>query len=142
ALASLPFNRSGFVAPVAASLNIPLAAADALPVLQADIPARLEVVPPRLNVIPTPPPLPRPGLSARVVRLKGQSLVKVFDAATGALRQTLKPFGGSAANVQAALIDVNGDGAKDLVVTARVNGKLRKKVYSGIDLSPLPSAPA
>jgi hypothetical protein len=91
------------------------------------------------GVASVPPP---PALSARVVSLKGQALVKVFDARTGGLRRTLKPFGGSAGKVSVALIDVNGDGIADLVVSARVNGKVRKKVYSGTDLSPLPSGPA
>jgi hypothetical protein len=78
---------------------------------------------------------PPPALTARVVKLKGQSLVQVFAAGTGVVHRTLKPFGKNARKLQVNLIDVNGDGIAELVVTARVHGKLCKKVYGASDLS-------
>jgi hypothetical protein len=37
------------------------------------------------------------------------------------------------------LRDVNGDGVMDILASARVNGKLRRRAFSGRDLSPLPA---
>jgi hypothetical protein len=135
ALANLAFNPSTFVASVGAPSNGSPSGADSFPRLESDVLARLDVVP---TTAPTPP---RAALLARVVKQQGQSLVKIFDAATGALRKTLKPFGSFRGKVQVALIDVNGDGAPDLVVTARIGRKVRKKVYA-LDLSEPPSPPA
>jgi FG-GAP repeat len=95
---------------------------------------------------PPPPPLPPPSpplaaITARAVRRRGKAVVLVFDAATGRLRQTLVPFRGFAGRLQLALGDLNGDGDADLLVSARVHGKRRRKAFNALDLSPLPLAP-
>jgi hypothetical protein len=133
ALANLAFHPSAFVASVGAPLNDSPSGADSFPRLKSD-------VLPGQDAVPTTAPTP-PAVTARLVKQKGRSLVKVFDAATGALRQTLKPFGSYAGKVLVALTDVNGDGVAELVVTAHVGGKLRKKVYA-LARSVPPLAPA
>jgi hypothetical protein len=75
-----------------------------------------------------------PGITARVIHLKGRAVVRVFDAATGGLRRELKPFGTYSGKLQVSLIDVDGDGVADLMVQARINKKLRKKVYNALAL--------
>jgi hypothetical protein len=36
--------------------------------------------------------------------------------------------------------EVTFDGVADVLLRARINGKLKKKAYNGTDLSPLPAA--
>jgi hypothetical protein len=78
---------------------------------------------------------PPPALTARVVKVRGQSLVQFFAAGTGVVHRTLKPFGKNAPKLQVNLIDVNGDGIAELVVTTHVHGKRCRKVYGASDLS-------
>jgi hypothetical protein len=65
------------------------------------------------------------------------SRVRVKDAATGALRGVLTPFKGFGGRLALQLLDVNGDGALDLIVQALVRGKRKKKVFDARTLAPL-----
>jgi hypothetical protein len=98
-------------------------------------PGPVPPVPPPSPVPPAPRP---PEFVASVLRKKGKFVVQVTDAATGAvrLRRTF-PF-----KVQVLRQDVSGDGLLDVVLLFRQNGKKRRLLFSGRDLSPLPSNPA
>jgi hypothetical protein len=87
-----------------------------------------------------PPPAPPPQIVATAFRRKGTSRVRVRDAATGAVRGVLTPFRGFGGRLHLQLLDVNGDGALDLIVRALVHGKHKKKVFDAITLAPLPAA--
>jgi CSLREA domain-containing protein len=95
------------------------------------------------EVQPNPPSLPPSAAPPQVVavafRRKGVSRVRVKDAATGALRGLLTPFPGFAGRLALQLVDVNGDGALDLVVRAVIHGKRKKKIYDAVTLAPLPA---
>jgi hypothetical protein len=71
-------------------------------------------------------------------RRNGVSRVRVKDAATGAVRGVLTPFRGYRGRLRLQLLDVNGDGALDLVVQAVIHGKRKKKVFDAVTLDPLP----
>jgi hypothetical protein len=94
-----------------------------------------------LNTFPGPTPAPLQ-IAAAAFRRKGVSRVRARDAATGALRGVLTPFRGFGGRLRLQLVDVNGDGALDLVVRALIHGKRKKKVYDGVTLAPLPPGPA
>jgi hypothetical protein len=81
-------------------------------------------------------PLPS-GITPQLQKRKGKTLVKVLDAVSGALRQTIGPFKGK---VTVQLRDVNSDGVADLILSERRGKKTRKKVFSGTDLAPLPAS--
>jgi hypothetical protein len=85
-----------------------------------------------------PPPAPPPQIVVEAFRRKGVSRVRVRDAATGALRGVLTPFRGFGGRLRLQLVDVNGDGALDLIVRAFIHGKRKKRVYDGVTLAPLP----
>jgi hypothetical protein len=85
-----------------------------------------------------PPPAPSPQIVAVAFRQRGVSRVRVKDAATGAVRAVLTPFRGFGGRLRLLLLDVNGDGAPDLVVRALVHGKRRKRVFDAVTLAPLP----
>jgi hypothetical protein len=92
-----------------------------------------------LDPPPPPPPAPPPlQIVAVAFRRKGVSRVRVKDAATGAVRGVLTPFKGFGGRLRLQLLDVNGDGALDLVVRALVHGKRKKKVFDAVTLAPLP----
>jgi hypothetical protein len=94
-----------------------------------------------------PPPPPPPvfhAVFAQVVRVRSSGRrshgfgmgLKVFDAATGALRATLLPFGPSfRGRLLVFTADVNGVG--DLVVVGIQGGSVRLAAFSGRDLSNL-----
>jgi hypothetical protein len=90
------------------------------------------------EVQPPPPSVAPPQIVAVEFKRKGVSRVRVRDAATGALRAVLTPFKGFAGRLRLQRLDVNGDGALDLIVRALVNGKRKKRVYDGLALAPLP----
>jgi hypothetical protein len=71
-------------------------------------------------------------------RQKGVSRLRIKDAASGALRGVLTPFKGFGGRLRLQLLDVNGDGSRDLIVQAVVHGKRKKKVYDAVTLAPLP----
>jgi hypothetical protein len=103
--------------------------------------------PPPPPVPPSPPPPPPPPpppatvvfrqVRARVVKVKGKSAIEVRDAATGALRQRLFPFGAFKGRVLVVLADLDGDGVADILALASVGGGLRKKAFNGRTLGPL-----
>jgi hypothetical protein len=102
----------------------------------------LEIFGQRVSPVdPLPPsPVPPPQIVAAAFRRKGVSRVRVRDAATGALRGVLTPFRGFGGRPRLQLVDVNGDGALDLIVQALIHGKRRKKVFDAVTLAPLPAA--
>jgi hypothetical protein len=61
----------------------------------------------------------------------GAAEVRVFDAATQALKFDLHPFGAFAGEVRVALGDVNADGTPDLIVGAGPGGGPEVRVYNG-----------
>jgi hypothetical protein len=91
---------------------------------------------------PNPPPAPPPQIVAAAFRRNGVAKVRVLDAATGAVRAVLTPFRGFRGRLRLQLVDVNGDGALDLVVRALIHGKRKKKVFDAVTLAPLPPGPA
>ena len=88
---------------------------------------------------PTPlPPTPPPQISLRKTFLRnGIPQVLVLDAATGALRGILTPFRGYRGLLRLALVDINGDGSADLIVKARIHGKVKKIRYDAVTLARL-----
>jgi hypothetical protein len=93
----------------------------------------------------TAPPASAPmhhALTVRQVRLKGRTGLDVFDAATGARKGRLFPFGALRVKVTVLTADLNGDGTDDLLALAVVGGRLRSRAFSGVDLSPLPGIPS
>jgi hypothetical protein len=73
------------------------------------------------------------------VQLKGKRVarVQVTNAATNAVRAILTPFTGFKGRLRLQEIDVNGDGSADLVVSATINGRLRRRVYDAVTLARL-----
>jgi hypothetical protein len=65
--------------------------------------------------------------------------VRVYDAATNALRFTLDPFPGFTGGLSVAAGDVNGDGVPDIIVGAGNGGGPAILVYDGVDGSLLSS---
>jgi hypothetical protein len=97
-----------------------------------------DVTPPALtgsaSVTHVTAPSSPPEFVASVGRKKGKSLVLIADG-TGELRwQRAFPF-----KVQVLRQDVNGDGLLDVILLFRQNGKRRRLLFSGLDLSPLPA---
>ncbi|QVL32212.1 DUF4331 family protein [Telmatocola sphagniphila] len=67
----------------------------------------------------------------------GGSEVRVFDGATGALLETLDPFGGFQGGARVAAADVNGDGTPDIIIGAGPSAGPRVVVYSGLTTTQL-----
>src|SRR5262245_45048442 len=84
----------------------------------------------------SPLPLTVPVVAIQLTRVKRRTRVDVV--ADGDLKRRYFPFGAFKGRVKVARVDVNGDGALDLVVRALINGKRKKKVYDGVTLAPLP----
>jgi hypothetical protein len=82
-------------------------------------------------------PPPPPQVAAVAFHKRGLARVRVFDAATGARRGVLTPFAGFGGRLRLELLDVNGDGAADVIVHAIINGKHRRKVFDGVTLARL-----
>jgi hypothetical protein len=90
---------------------------------------------------PSPEPV-RHALTVRQVRLKGRTGLDVFDAATGARKGRLFPFGALRVKVTVLTADLNGDGTDDVLALTVVGGRLRSRAFSGVDLTPLPGIPS
>jgi hypothetical protein len=91
---------------------------------------------------PQPPPTSAPvaGLptfTTRLVRVHHRTRLDVFNAATGKLLLSVFPFGASRGKVQVLMGDVNHDGVTDIIVLDMEAHHLRKRVFSGTDLSDL-----
>jgi hypothetical protein len=80
-------------------------------------------------------------IKATVIKVKGHKEVRVTDAATGAVKFTVFPFGKAYHGTYLiTTADVDGDGIDDLIVRrARGRHKFITKIFSGINGSPLPS---
>jgi hypothetical protein len=94
---------------------------------------------------PTSPPTTTPApvfhaLTARLVRVKHRTRLDIFDAATGALRLRVFPFGASRGKEHLLMGDVNDDGVADIIVLCVQANRLRTRVFSGTDLSDLTSS--
>jgi hypothetical protein len=87
---------------------------------------------------PTPPaPVPPPQIVAVAFKRRGVARARVRDATTGAVRGVLTPFKGFGGRLRLLLLDVNGDGALDLVVRALVHGRRRQKAFDALTLARL-----
>ena len=95
----------------------------------------------------TPPPNP-PGMgmaqesiTVSVVKVHGHREIVVFDAATGAQKFAVYPFGKSfKGNFQVVTRDVNGDGVPDVIASFNRKHKVVNTVFSGRDGSSLPAS--
>jgi hypothetical protein len=94
------------------------------------------IAPPKLTATSTLTPVFH-ALTARLVRVKHRTRLDVFDAATGALRLRVFPFGPSHGKEQLLMEDVNGDGVADIIVLSVQPHHLRVRVFGGRDLSDL-----
>ena len=74
-------------------------------------------------------------IEAVAFKQKGKAMVRVKDAATGAVRKILTPFPGFTGRLKLLLQVVNGDGSLDLIVQAKIKGKLKKKTYDAVTLA-------
>jgi hypothetical protein len=86
---------------------------------------------------PPPPPPPFVQLVYRIVNVKGRPRLDVSDAATGASRLRLFPFGNYRGKLRVMMADLNGDGVGDLLVLT-TTGPLRLRAFDGHSLGPLP----
>jgi hypothetical protein len=77
------------------------------------------------------------------IKIKGHRAIRVTDAATGAVKFTVFPFGKAyRGQLLVSTADVNGDGVEDLIVRRpRGHKPLLAKVFSGVDGTPLPGNP-
>jgi hypothetical protein len=76
-------------------------------------------------------------ITVRLVKVHGRTRLDVFDGLTGASRGSVFPFGKSRVKVQFLTADVNGDGFADVIALAVVNGALRVRRFSGLNVAPL-----
>jgi hypothetical protein len=81
---------------------------------------------------------PAPQIVAVPFRRNGVARVRVLDAAAGTVRAVLTPFRGFRGRLRLQLLDVNGDGALDLIVQAVLHGRRKKKLFDAVTLAPLP----
>ncbi len=90
--------------------------------------------PPGVAAAPAPPPAPVPATGSRVIVGSG-GRIRVFDAATHALRRVLAPFGASYTGpIALAMGDVNHDGVADFAAAGPsvviLNGKTGARLAS------------
>jgi hypothetical protein len=69
--------------------------------------------------------------------VKGKVRLDVFDAATNVKKGGVFPFGRFRGKITIMQADFNGDGFADLLVLGVQGGRLRQRLYSGVDLSVL-----
>jgi hypothetical protein len=74
-------------------------------------------------------------LVTHLTKVKGRTRIDVFDAATGAYKGHVFPFGKFHGKIKVMQADFNGDGFADLIVLGVQSGQLRQRIYSGVDLS-------
>jgi hypothetical protein len=94
------------------------------------------------GALPPPPTLPPGGvlvhpITVHPVKLRGRTWLEVFDASTGAFKGSVLPFRRPHVRVQWLTADVNGDGYVDVIAFAVINGGLRMRIFSGLNLAPL-----
>jgi len=79
-------------------------------------------------------------ITVKIVNVKGHRQIRVYDAATGALKFEVYPFGTSyRGTFQVQKRDVNGDKVPDVIAQYRVGRKkLVTRIFSGVDGSVLP----
>jgi hypothetical protein len=91
---------------------------------------------------PPAPSLPPGGvlvhlISVHPLKLHGRTWLEVFDAASGTLKAKVLPFSKPRVKVQWLTADVNGDGYADVIAFAVINGTLRLRMFSGLNLAPM-----
>jgi uncharacterized repeat protein (TIGR01451 family) len=94
-----------------------------------------------VTVVPPAPPAPAAPafhpLIVLLVRVRHRTRLDIFDGLTGAYKGSLFPFGSFRGPVQVLTADVNGDGFADVIAFAVINGHLRMRLLSGVNLTPL-----
>jgi len=80
-------------------------------------------------------------ITVKIVNVKGHRQIRVYNAATGALKFEVYPFGTSyRGTFQVQERDVNGDHVPDVIAQYRVGRKkLVTRIFSGVDGSVLPN---
>jgi hypothetical protein len=86
--------------------------------------------PPTVIVVP----LPLHRVITRLTRVKGKTRLDVFDAETKVKRGNVFPFGRSRGRIRVVQADVNGDSFADVLVLGVRGGRLRQRIFSGVDL--------
>jgi hypothetical protein len=71
------------------------------------------------------------------VKVRGRTMLEVFDAMTGALVGKVAPFSEPHVRVQVLTADVTGNGRANLIALAVINGRLQVRIYDGLTLAPL-----